>query len=216
MNRFLCASVVRGLPFGDLGVEGHLQRKFAQARLNVSGCRGVVSRQDVSPVSLGFHHDVLLTQLHQGVANGSIPVGVVLHGLTDDVGYFVEPTVLHFAQGVEESALNRLEAVFQSRNGALQNNVGSVVQEVISVHAAHAGRGVFQGKQFRRLGVHFQLRSLVLCSSIRKCRRLQRFGCVLGKGDVLGIVHGHSAASSNSTRKFSMMNSWRSGVFLPM
>ena len=93
-------------------------------------------------------------------------MGVELHGLANDVGHFVEPTVLHLAQGVEQSALNWFEAVFQSRNGALQNNVRGVFQEVILVHGPHARRGVFQGKQLRRMGVHFQLRAFVFSRGV--------------------------------------------------
>ena len=160
VNGFLGTAVVGGLPLGNLGVEGHFQRKFAQAGFDVTRGGCVVPGQNIPPVSLGFDHQVFLAQLHQGVSNGGIAVGVVLHGVPNHVGHFVEPTVFQFPQRMEQPALHGFETVFQRGNCAFQDDVGGVVQEIILVHGAYPRRGVFERNQFRSL--HFQLRTFLL------------------------------------------------------
>ena len=147
-------------------------------------------------------------------------MGVVLHGVPNDVGHFVEPTVFQFPQRMEQPALHGFETVFQRGNCAFQDDVGGVIQEIILVHGAHPGRSVFERNQLRRL--HLQLRTFVVVRGLRSgdllsVRRLfQAVGSGIVRRKIVQIVRAHTAASSNSTRRFSMMNSWRSGVFLPM
>ena len=68
-NRLLASAVVAREVLGYFGRKGHVQGKLAQARFNVSGSRRTVSGVDVSPVSLSVNQQVLLTQLHQGIAD---------------------------------------------------------------------------------------------------------------------------------------------------
>ena len=84
-NRLLIASVVRHLPFCSLGVEYRLVGKFRQAGFNISGCCGIIAREDVTPVSLTVNQQFLLSQLHQCVLDRCIAVRMELHGVTHDV-----------------------------------------------------------------------------------------------------------------------------------
>ena len=65
----LVAAVVAQLPFGGLGVESHVEGEFRQSGLNISGCSGTVAGKDVTPVALCIDQQVLLSHLHQRVAD---------------------------------------------------------------------------------------------------------------------------------------------------
>ena len=68
-HRLLASAVVAGEVLGYFGRKGHVKSKLAQACLDVSRSRRTVAGVDVSPVSLRVDQQVLLTQLHQGVAD---------------------------------------------------------------------------------------------------------------------------------------------------
>ncbi len=133
---FLVPAVVRGRPLRGLGIEKDFQRKRSEPGLDVPGRGGVVPGKDVPPVPLGVDEQVFLPDLHHGVANGGIPVGVVLHGVADDVGHLVVPAVLLLPHGVQDTALDWLEAVLHMRDGTLQDHIGRILQEPIPVHPA--------------------------------------------------------------------------------
>ena len=59
---------------------------------------------------------------------------VVLHRVPDDVGHLVEPPIVHFPQAVKDAALNGLQAIVLVRNGAFENDVAGVIEEIVVVH----------------------------------------------------------------------------------
>ena len=102
--------------------------------------RGAAAR-DVAPVALRVHQQVFLAQLHQGVADGGIAVGVELHGVAHDVGHLVVASVVHALHRVQDAALHRLQAVLDVGHGTLQNDIRGVVEEPVLIHAAQMVHG---------------------------------------------------------------------------
>ena len=135
-DRLLVAAVVGKLPFGSLGVENHVEGELRKPCLNVSGRCGTVARKDISPVSLRVDKQVFLSHLYEGVTDGSVAVRVELHCMAHDIGHLVIAPVVHTLHGVQDTALNGLQTVFDMGNGTLQDYVGSVIQEPILIHAA--------------------------------------------------------------------------------
>ena len=149
----LVAAVVGAHPLGGLAVEDHLEGEFREARLDVTARRGFVAREDVAPVALAVDEQLLLPQLHERILDGGVAVGVVLHGLADDVGHLVEAAVVDRLHGVEDASLHGFEAILDVGHGALQNHVGGVVEEPVLVHArqlAHAGLLLHQAAEAAR------------------------------------------------------------------
>ena len=60
---------------------------------------------------------------------------VELHGVAYDVCDLVVTPVVQPLHGVQDTALDRLQAVVDVRDGALQNHVGSIVQKPVLVHS---------------------------------------------------------------------------------
>ena len=60
---------------------------------------------------------------------------VVLHSLADDVRDLVHLTVVHALHGMEYTALNRFETIFDCRHSSFKYHVRSIVQEPVLVHA---------------------------------------------------------------------------------
>ena len=119
----LVAAVVGELPLGGLGVEDHVEGELRQARLDVATGGGIVAREDVAPVTLAVDEQLLLAQLHQGILDAGVAVGVELHRVTHDVRDLVEAPVVHALHGVQDAALHRLKAVADVWHGTLQDNV---------------------------------------------------------------------------------------------
>ena len=80
---------------------------------------------------------------------------VVLHGLPDDVGDFVELAIVHFDEGMEDTALNRFEAVVHMRNGAILDYVGRVFDEVGLIETIQ----VSHDRSYSRLAMMYSRRS---------------------------------------------------------
>ena len=78
----------------------------------------------------------LLPQLHQRVANGGVAVGVELHGVSHDVGHLVVASVVQPLHGVQDASLHGFQPVVDVGHGALQDDVGGIVQKPVLVHAA--------------------------------------------------------------------------------
>ena len=131
----LVAAVVAELPLRRLRVEDHIEGELRQACLDISSGSGIISREDIAPVTLTVDEQFLLPQLHQRILDAGIAVGVELHGVADDVCHLVVTSVVHPLHRVKDAALNGLEAVGQMRHSALQNYIRGIVQEPILVHA---------------------------------------------------------------------------------
>ena len=135
MNRLILTAVITLHPFGRLGVEDGLEGELTESRFDVTRRRSPISGEDVSPVSLTIDKQIFLAKLHQGIADRSISVRVVLHGLTDDVGNLVILAVINRLHGMQNTPLNRFETILNRRNSALKYHIGSIVQKPILVHA---------------------------------------------------------------------------------
>ena len=103
--------------------------------LDVSWCCRLVACEDIAPVSLGVHQQLLLPELHQGIADAGIAVRMELHGVAHDVGHLIISSVVHPLHGVEDATLYGLEAVADMWHGTIQDGVRGVVQKPGLVHA---------------------------------------------------------------------------------
>ena len=133
-DRLAVTAVVGDLPLSGFVVENHLFGKRSETRLNVTRRGSIVAGEDVTPVSLCVDEQVLLTHLHEGRANGLVAVRVVFHRVTHDVGHLVETTVLQFVHRVEDAALHGFQTVVNVGKGAVENDVGGVIQVPFAVH----------------------------------------------------------------------------------
>ncbi len=136
---FLVSSVVAGEPLGGLGVEDDVEGVYGEAGLDVAWCGCAVAGEGVSPVSLGVDEEFLLTDLDHGIADRLIAVRVVFHGVADDVGDFAVAAIVEFIHGVEDAALDGFEAVVEVGDGAFEDDVARVVEEVVGIHRAERG-----------------------------------------------------------------------------
>ena len=145
---FLVASVVGSGPVGDFGAEGDVERELGKAGFDVAGGGGGVAREDIAPVALGIDEEFLLPELDHGVADGGVTVGVILHGVADDISDFVVTAVFQFVHGMEDAALDGFEAVIDVGDGAFEDDVGSVFEEPVAIEVVDGtdfdGRGVFE------------------------------------------------------------------------
>src|SRR5690606_25634386 len=60
--------------------------------------------------------------------------------MSDDVSHLVKTAIIHFLQRVHNPALHRLEAVFNTRYGALKNYIGCVVEKPVLVQSVKRDR----------------------------------------------------------------------------
>ena len=133
-------SVIRQFPFCCLGIEHNIVGKMREACFNVSRRSGRVSGENVSPVALAVNEIVLLSHLHQCSGNGSVAVGVVLHGVPHNICNLVVASVVKLAHGMQNAPLHRLQAVIKMRHCTLENNIRSVVQKPVLVHSGELVR----------------------------------------------------------------------------
>lgn len=91
--------------------------------LRYNGGSGAVTRQNVTPVSLAIHEQVLLSQLYQSIADRSITVRMELHGMSYDVRHLVVAPVFHAAHGVEDTPLYGFQTIHDMGYGTFQYNV---------------------------------------------------------------------------------------------
>ena len=143
VDRFRLATVVTPLPRGDLVVICHFERKLRESRFDItwSSCR--VASEDVTPVSLTVDEQVLLSELHKGIANRSITVRVILHGLSDDVGNLVESPIVDHLHCMQDATLHRLQAIGKMRHGTLQDDIRRIVEKPVLEHTTEVVYLVF-------------------------------------------------------------------------
>ena len=136
-DRFLLASVIAELPFGDLGIEEDLVGELGNAGFDVPGGGGVVARGHISPVSLGIEQELFLAEIDDGIHDGHFTVRMVLRRLSGDIRHLVQPSIVHDFHGMENSALHWFEAVVDVRHGAFQNHIAGVIHEPVAIHLPH-------------------------------------------------------------------------------
>src|SRR5262245_21807446 len=121
--------MIRQLPFGSLSIVNYIERELRKSRFNVSRCSSAITGANIAPVTLGFDEDIFLTNAYNRFTDRGITVRVILHGVTDHVRNFVETAIIHFFKRMHDASLHGLEAVFDARNSAFQNYIGSVIQK---------------------------------------------------------------------------------------
>jgi len=62
-----------------------------------------------------------------------------LHALTDDIGDFIKPAVVHFFHGVEDTALNRFQSISDGGYGPFEDYIGCVIQEPVFILSGDSG-----------------------------------------------------------------------------
>ena len=132
---FAVAAIVGEFPLRSLGIEEHVEGKFRQAGLDVTRGSGRRAREDISPVTLAVDEQILLAQLHEGIADGCIAVGMELHGMAHDIGHLIVATIVQAFHGMEDTALHRLQAITDMGNGTLEDDIGGVVEKPRLKHA---------------------------------------------------------------------------------
>lgn len=144
----LITSVIRSGPVGDFWAEGDVESELGEAGFDVAGGGGVVAREDVAPVALGIDEEFFLSELDHGVADGGVTMGVIFHGIADDVGDLVVAAVFEFVHGMEDATLDGFEAVIDVGDGAFEDDVGSVVEKPVAIEivdgADFDGSGIFE------------------------------------------------------------------------
>ena len=101
------------------------------AAFNVTPCRCTVASELVAEVSLFVDEDFLVGKVYQSPVNGSITMGMVFHGASDDILNLLEKSVIHFKKSVHDAALNRLKSILKVRNRTVADNIRSVFYEVL-------------------------------------------------------------------------------------
>lgn len=61
---------------------------------------------------------------------------MVLHGISDNVGYFVEAPVVQCLHGMQYPSLDRFQSIVNVGNRAVENRVGCIVQIPALEHTA--------------------------------------------------------------------------------
>ena len=133
-HRLLLAAVVTWFPLCGFGIVHHLLGELGEASLDITAGGSAVARQDVTPVTLAVHQQVLLPHLHQCVVDGTITVGMVQHRRTHDVRHLGETPVVGLFHGVENTTLHRLQAVVDVRHRAVEDDIGGIVNPVVVEH----------------------------------------------------------------------------------
>ena len=125
----LVASVVGVHVLRDLGRVEDLLRK--EPALDVTSGRGAVSGELVAEVALVVDEQVVVGKVDQRVVDRGVPVRVVLHALSDNVGHLVELAVVHLDQGVYDPPLHRLEPILELGDRPVAYDVRGVLDEVL-------------------------------------------------------------------------------------
>src|SRR5699024_12578892 len=79
--------------------------------------------------------NVVLSEIDQSISDGCVTVRMKLHSLSDDVGYFMKPTIFHLIEGMQDPSLNRLQPVLNGRNRTFKDYVRSIIQKIIFIHS---------------------------------------------------------------------------------
>ncbi len=144
-HRLFFAPVVGFDEIGQVFVEQHLAPQRRQPRFDITRRRRAVTGQDVAEVPLPVHEIFFVRQHHQRVADRGVAVGMILHGLPDDVGDFVEFAVVGGVHRPENAALDRLQPVVHVRNGPFLDHIRGVFQIILVHHPADQAVGAFAG-----------------------------------------------------------------------
>ena len=65
--RLLLTAIIGQHPLRSLLVVDNIEGEFRQASLDISCCRSLITREDITPVTLHIYKQALLTKLHQRI-----------------------------------------------------------------------------------------------------------------------------------------------------
>ncbi len=122
-HRLLFTPVVGWHPVSDFGIIKGIKGERRQPCLDISSGSGVITRQDVAPVTLRLYQQLLLPQLHQCILYRGIAMRVILHGVAYYIGNLVETPVIKRFHRMKYAALHRLQAIVDMWHGTLQDNI---------------------------------------------------------------------------------------------
>ena len=120
-------------------VEKDLPSQLGKAALDVPRSRRGTARDGVPVVPLLDDVVFLVGQHHQRVADGGVPVGVIVHHVADDVGRLVGPAVVDLLERPEDAALDRLQAVVHVGDRPVLDDIRGVVQKIPVHHGPQIG-----------------------------------------------------------------------------
>ena len=158
-DRFFLASVVVRNKRRDVVVEHRFIGEFGQSAFGVTACGSGTSGQDITEVPL-FHNEVrnieelrffhagltvavgvfdhaaLVGKHHQSITDGGVSVGMIVHGIADDIGNFLRSAVVNLIQRPEDAPLNGFQTVINVGNGPRTDHITSIIQKVPVDHLA--------------------------------------------------------------------------------
>ena len=135
-DRLFVSSVVRHFPVCRLGIEHRIQGELRQSGLDISWCCCARSCEDVTPVTLCVDEQILLSHLHQGVANTGVAMRVELHRVSHDVRHLIISSVVHALHRVQDASLHGFQTVLDMGNGTVEDAITGIIEEPILIHAA--------------------------------------------------------------------------------
>ena len=158
-DRFLLPSVIVGNETGDVVVEHRFVSEFGQRTLSITSGGGGAAGKDISEVALFgdeigdveklslflpglpvaetvFDNAALVGKYHQRISDRSIAVRMIVHGVADDVGYFLGPAVINLIQSPQNTTLDRFQSVVDIGDGAGTDDVAGIIEEVPVEHLA--------------------------------------------------------------------------------
>ena len=159
LGGFFFAAVVVGYEIGYVVVEHSFIRQFAQGTLGVTRRSGRRTGKDItevtffmdkvrcihmpepfSAVAVHFHTlnaAAFVGKYHDGVANGSIAVRVIVHGVAHDIGGFGGAAVIVILiKGPQNSPLYGFQTIIHIRYGTGTYDITCVIQKVPIHHLA--------------------------------------------------------------------------------
>ena len=130
---FTGAPVVGVHVLRDLRAEQHLPGEGREPAFDVTRGRCLTAGEHRAEVALLVDEQVLVGERDQGAEDGLVAVGMEPHGLADDVGHLVVLSVVDLEEGMQDAALDGLQAVVDLRNRPVLDYVGGVFEEVAVV-----------------------------------------------------------------------------------
>ena len=66
-------------------------------------------------------------------------MGVILHGVPNDIGHLVEPAIVHPFHGMQDAPLDRFQSVNNMRHSTFKDHIGGIINEIVLIHPCKAG-----------------------------------------------------------------------------
>ena len=122
-DRFHISAVIRINDLRDVPVEQDILRQRGQAAFDITGSSRSHTGDDAAVVALFVNKHFLVRQIDESAIDGSIAVGVKLHGIADHTCDLVEGAVIRQVHCPEDTALSRLQTVVDIRDRPVLDDV---------------------------------------------------------------------------------------------